>query len=603
MASKGSKETFQCDVCSKKLHNFKAYLKHVRIHTPKELLEVWSRCAICEQFFPTDFDRQSHGLKDHHDVLKTIKCQLCPNESYSNKDFFNHAKDHHFKEVHANWNKCVKCEAYRPSRLSMNVHMKSSHKDEDDNFQIILERKIQQIKCKYCPLIFSDSAEYTEHLQSHESQNQKLVISPVNSLISKTGEYECEFCIHEMIFKSKRAFLEHVKAEHYNDISSSWTKCSNCGILHPKHWTDHSCYITTNQNKAKNICPVCDKKFESDEHCWQHMDQLHPNHVIEFHIHACDTCPARRPDKTSLMLHKLSHLGNGSNQGPTIKIISKPLESQNHSFKKILPNGTTYIENPDIKTYSCGICNKTSKGTIHIHFQHAKACINLKRSAISCLYCPQDTFLNFSLFSHHMEYLHKATFKQIVCIWCGMYLPNVEALRSHGLKCAIKHANLSESSWSLCTFCPTIFFFSDLTKSPFFIAHMNNQHRSKIEQSWSFPCPRCNSIFPTIEAAEHHRKLCYKSVPQIILKGHMKSETSLEIARKKLTASIQPKSKLPSPNPSESSLQIISAISSKPKSKLPLLKPLGTPPPVPYQVTYQVCGLCSKTISGKVAIF
>ena len=166
-----------------------------------------------------------------------------------------------------------------------------------------------------------------------------------------------------------------------------------------------------------------------------------------------------------------------------------------------------------------------------------------------------------------MEYLHKGTFKQIVCIWCGMYLPAVEALRAHGLKCAIKQANLSEESWSLCTFCPTIFFFSDLTKSPFFIAHMNNQHRKRIEPSWSFPCARCNSIFPTIEAAEHHRKLCYKSIPKIILKGHHQVP--------------------------ENSLQITSATSiMKPKSMLmPSLKPL---------VTYQVCGLCSKTITGIV---
>ena len=137
-------------------------------------------------------------------------------------------------------------------------------------------------------------------------------------------------------------------------------------------------------------------------------------------------------------------------------------------------------------------------------------------------------------------------------------MPAVEALRAHGLKCAIKQANLSEESWSLCTFCPTIFFFSDLTKSPFFIAHMNNQHRKKIEPSWSFPCQRCNSIFPTIEAAEHHRKLCYKSIPKIILKGHHQVP--------------------------ENSLQITSATSiMKPKSMLmPSLKPL---------VTYQVLSL------------
>ena len=166
-----------------------------------------------------------------------------------------------------------------------------------------------------------------------------------------------------------------------------------------------------------------------------------------------------------------------------------------------------------------------------------------------------------------MEYSHKSTFKTLVCIWCGVYLPAYDSLRSHGVKCAIQNAALSEESWSLCTFCPTIFFFKDLTKSPFFIAHMNNAHRANIEQSWSFPCQRCTSIFPTQEAAEHHEKLCYKSLANIQLKSQVNSNVlpSIKIVPQIITGA------------------------SKPKSALPSLKPM---------VTYQVCGLCSKTISG-----
>ena len=317
-----SREIYKCDVCAKNLNSFKSYLKHVRIHTPKELLQIWSRCEICEQFYPTDFDRQSHGLKDHSDILKTIKCPFCPNESLSNKDFFNHAQDKHLDEILKNWIKCEKCEAYRPSRISLNVHVKSSHKIDD---VLVLERKLLQIKCKYCPLIFGDKIEYQEHLDSHESgQKSSLTIT---KLSQKTRDFECEFCITEMVFQQKRAYLEHVKNEHYNDICLTWTKCGNCGIFHPKHWDDHGCFVSQTkieaiEAKPKNICVVCQTKFDSDEKCFQHMEQMHPLYVQEHFSYQCDACPSKRPDKTTLMLHKLSHLSSGFS-GPTIKIISK----------------------------------------------------------------------------------------------------------------------------------------------------------------------------------------------------------------------------------------------------------------------------------------
>ena len=79
----------------------------------KFIFQVWSRCAICKQFFPTDFDRQSHGLKDHCEVLKTIKCWYCPIESSSNKEFFNHAHILHKEKVQKEWTKCSKCADYR----------------------------------------------------------------------------------------------------------------------------------------------------------------------------------------------------------------------------------------------------------------------------------------------------------------------------------------------------------------------------------------------------------------------------------------------------------------------------------------------------------
>ena len=100
---------------------------------------------------------------------------------------------------------------------------------------------------------------------------------------------------------------------------------------------------------------------------------------------------------------------------------------------------------------------------------------------------------------------------------------------------------------------------------------MNNEHRFHIEQSWSFNCRRCNSIFPTQEASEVHGKLCYKSVPNLIIKS---APNAVEIPK---------------------SLQIVNQPNLRTKSNY---TPMLMEKPV---LTYQRCGLCSKSISGKTS--
>ena len=89
----------------------------------------------------------------------------------------------------------------------------------------------------------------------------------------------------------------------------------------------------------------------------------------------------------------------------------------------------------------------------------------------------------FSAFKNHCEFDHMATMQNAPCIWCGATFAQLEQLRFHYHKCSQKMA-LSEANWTLCGFCPTIFFFTELTKSAFFIGHMNNYHRQNINYSW-----------------------------------------------------------------------------------------------------------------------
>ena len=200
----------------------------------------------------------------------------------------------------------------------------------------------------------------------------------------------------------------------------------------------------------------------------------------------------------------------------------------------------------------------------------------MKRSSIVCLYCPQDFITNVSQFSDHCESVHSATIRELSCVWCGQLFTLAEQLRQHNYKCSMKNSPLSENNWTLCGFCPTIFFFADLTKSPFFIAHMNNHHRIKIDElSWGTPCHRCKSLFPTFEAAQAHGQLCYQSAPMIKLKFGLQPAADQIPAVPKINHSVLSK---------QASRSRASVIPALPQSL--------------EKVTYQLCGLCSKTISG-----
>ena len=37
------KLSFKCEICKKPCNTLKSYLKHTRLHPPKELLKVWNR--------------------------------------------------------------------------------------------------------------------------------------------------------------------------------------------------------------------------------------------------------------------------------------------------------------------------------------------------------------------------------------------------------------------------------------------------------------------------------------------------------------------------------------------------------------------------------
>ena len=70
------------------------------------------------------------------------------------------------------------------------MHFKSAHSQQnsDNDFEpIILERKVKQIKCKYCPVIFNTSVEYKEHLDTSHSDKKSgtsLIVAPISPKVN-----------------------------------------------------------------------------------------------------------------------------------------------------------------------------------------------------------------------------------------------------------------------------------------------------------------------------------------------------------------------------------------------------------------------------------
>lgn len=294
------------------------------------------------------------------------------------------------------------------------------------------------------------------------------------------------------------------------------------------------------------------------EESYLHMDQVHPGHGL--FSKWCDECLATRPDNTSLMMHKLTHLETNST-GPKIKIITN--------------NGGTPVQK-EFKVYKdliCGLCSgkfPVTFGSLSDHFKHAEDCLVTRAHGLSCLFCPTINFLNSISVVNHWNKLHSFISQEISCIWCGQIFKTVDFNGKHLLECKqrSKYLKLYQDQWTLCPYCPTLFFFANLDQTPFFIAHMNTFHQQKIESKWSQKCLRCTSFLPNIEAARIHQEVCYKSA------------TSIRLHTRDVIHYLKGK-------------RISTNWASGPNDGLI---------PQTEAVTFQNCGLCCKRVSGELLL-
>ena len=112
---------------------------------------------------------------------------------------------------------------------------------------------------------------------------------------------------------------------------------------------------------------------------------------------------------------------------------------------------------------------------------------------------------------------------------------------------------------------------------------------------FTFQCQRCKSLFPTVEASEHHASLCYKNAP--LIKLHLRDIDSL-IHQQNNQEKVLPKAAFIISR--EISGCTVRTVSEGPDRIKPIRAAPNSGLVTQERLTYQHCGICSKAVSGKI---
>ena len=161
------------------------------------------------------------------------------------------------------------------------------------------------------------------------------------------------------------------------------------------------------------------------------------------------------------------------------------------------------------------MCIPISGRSNNDHFLHAKACYNVKREGANCLLCPTEPLIKH--YSKHWRETHEIILKNMACIFCGFATDNAKTLQSHQLFCFPK---LDENSVHECGLCKARFYFKTDAQNPFYISHMNTNHKDYCLKNWK-KCTDCSMFTPNFKI--HKITNCAmqdgKEQPNILSKG------------------------------------------------------------------------------------
>ena len=226
----------------------------------------------CEEILPNYETFLAHMEKHKED--KQPSCQLCPKKFASNEWLSFHMENTHGIKKPSNSINSNSTSKVKGSNLGKTSKPKSSQNSA--KYKPINPHE-SYLKCGMCAIRVNFLTELNEHiLEVHTS-----------TIITDEGEIlECKSCKKQV--PNLRRFKQHISARHRPedekikrvkrdpiapDENGPWT-CEICKVKRVSH-KSYLAHVKTHENNDEHFCPLCTKKFSSEEWLSLHFEKVH----------------------------------------------------------------------------------------------------------------------------------------------------------------------------------------------------------------------------------------------------------------------------------------------------------------------------------------
>ncbi|XP_005392308.1 PREDICTED: transcriptional repressor CTCFL [Chinchilla lanigera] len=287
--TKGTKQTYRCDICMFTSSRISSLNRHMRIHTS----EKPHMCHLCLRTFRTVTLLRNHI--NTHTGTRPHKCADCDMAFVTSGELVRHRR---YKHTHEKPFKCSMC-AYASVEASKLKRHVRSHTGE------------RPFQCLLCSYASKDTYKLKRHMRTHSGEKP----------------YECHIC--HARFTQSGTMKMHILQKHSENVPKY--QCPHCDTLiarksdlrvhvrnlHTYHATEIRCrycpaafheryalvqHQKTHKNEKRFKCPHCSYASKQERHLVVHVR----THTGEKPF-ACSACPKHFRQKTLLDAHVKKH--------------------------------------------------------------------------------------------------------------------------------------------------------------------------------------------------------------------------------------------------------------------------------------------------------
>nr|XP_045013008.1 transcriptional repressor CTCFL [Jaculus jaculus] len=316
--TKGTKQTFSCDVCQFTSSKSSRYKRHMRTHTN----ERPHLCHLCLKGFRTVTLLRNHI--NTHTGTRPNKCRDCHMAFVTSGELVRHKR---YKHTHEKPFRCSMCKYASVEASKLRRHMRShtgerpfqcslcSHASKD---AYKLKRHMRThsgekpYECTICHVRFSQSGtmkthvlqKHCENVPKHQCPHCAIVIKRKSDLrvhlhnmhTYTAKELKCRYC--DAVFHERCAFIQHQKS-HKNEKKF---RCEQCDYTCRKErcMTSH---MRTHTGERPFTCLACNKGFLQKQLLREHLRKQHDSGNVPV-AYGCLACGKGFSRMSNLTRHK-----------------------------------------------------------------------------------------------------------------------------------------------------------------------------------------------------------------------------------------------------------------------------------------------------------